>query len=166
MKSALLVLSAGLLGTVLVVSSISACAESADNIPGDGQGAAKQDEPSASLPAPTGGSKDSGTTSPTPGTSTSSSSTSSSSGSTTSSSGSTSGGGGVPACSFAGDFQKLIEKASEIQAQKPCDATCNPTTHCCLDIAGGAGGGGGGGIPGLEAGAPGGGTGTGSCVSN
>lgn len=78
----------------------------------------------------------------------------------------------------------MIEKASEIQAQAPCDATCNPTTHCCLDLGLGGGGlpggssglpGGSSGLPGMDAGLPGSSTsgsggipggGGGVCVSN
>ena len=61
---------------------------------------------------------------------------------------------------------KMIEKAGEIQAGAPCDATCNPATHCCLDLFGG-GLGGSSGLP-LDAGMGGSGglpTG-GTCVSN
>jgi hypothetical protein len=57
---------------------------------------------------------------------------------------------------------------TEIQAGAPCDSTCNPATHCCLDLFGGAGGGGStGGLP-IDAGtSSGGGTPSGgSCVSN
>jgi hypothetical protein len=70
----------------------------------------------------------------------------------------------VPACSF--DPQKLIEKAAELQSGAPCDATCDPATHCCFDLLGGMGGSGGlPGIPGLGdggLGVPGGG---GTCVT-
>ncbi|MBX3262336.1 MAG: hypothetical protein KF782_21820 [Labilithrix sp.] len=55
----------------------------------------------------------------------------------------------------------MLSKMSEIQAQAPCDATCNPATHCCFDLLGG----GGGGLP-IDAGIPGGGGLGGSCVSN
>ena len=58
----------------------------------------------------------------------------------------------------------MIEKAAELQAQAPCDSTCNPATHCCFDLFGG--GGGGGGLP-IDAGmGGGGGVPTGACVSN
>jgi hypothetical protein len=62
----------------------------------------------------------------------------------------------------------MITKFQEIQEQKPCDATCNPTTHCCYDMMGGGlPGGGGGGLPGGDAGGGGiPGAGGGSCVSN
>ena len=164
MKSALLLLATGLVGSALIAAPLSGCAEASSDIPLGGETALDQrDDTSASLPAPTGGgSKDAAaasTSSSSGSTSSSSSSTSSSGGSTSSSGGS--GSGGVPACPWAGDFQKMIEKASEIEAQAPCDSSCNPTTHCCFDL---FGGGGSSGFPGDDAG--GGGGGSGACVSN
>ncbi|MBX3212307.1 MAG: hypothetical protein KF850_09765 [Labilithrix sp.] len=50
-------------------------------------------------------------------------------------------------------------KLNELQAQAPCDATCNPATHCCFNPLGGGGGG-------IDAGIPGGGGLGGICLSN
>ena len=117
MKSALALIVSGLVASVLVASSVSACAESASDLdPGPGaDGDEKEEDNRASLPPPTGGSKtDAGSSS---------------------SSSSSSGSGGIPAC----DPSVVVDKISEIQAGKPCDATCNPATHCCFDLLGGGG---------------------------
>jgi hypothetical protein len=55
----------------------------------------------------------------------------------------------------------MLEKIQEITAGAPCDASCNASTHCCLDLLGGAGGssglpGGSSGLPGGSSGLPGG----------
>ncbi len=163
-----------LLGPV-VVALVSAafavaCASTESDIPegNDGKSGGETGSSTGTTLPPSNPPKgDSGTGS----TSSSGGSTSSSGGAKTDSGASSSGssgssGGTAPACSFSGDFTKLIAKASEIQAGAPCDASCNPTTHCCLDL-GLGGGGASGGLP-LDAGAGGGGglpTG-GVCVSN
>lgn len=177
LQSAHVLVGASLLASALVF----ACAESAEDIPGEGNesgaNGGTKTENSQTLPPsnPAGGSTSGGSTSSSGGsTSTSSGSTTSSSGSTTSSSGGTSSGssGSVPACSWAGDFTKMISKMAEIQAGAPCDSTCDPATHCCFDLAGGLGSSGGasGGLP-LDAGTSSGGGGLptgggGTCVSN
>ena len=165
--------------SILASALVFACAESAEEIPGEEKsnaagGNGTSTESSSTLPPsnPAGGSttSSSGGSTSSGGQSTSSGSTTSSSGSTTSSSGGSSGG--APACAWAGDFQKMLSKMTEIQAGAPCDSTCNPATHCCLDLLGGMGASGGtsGGLP-LDAGTSSGGGGLptgggGTCVSN
>ena len=117
MKSALALIASGLVGSVLVASSVSACAESASDLdPGPANGEEKEEDNRASLPPPTGGG----------GSKTDAGSSSSSS--------SSSGGSGIPACDPLAAFTKM----SEIQAGAPCDSTCNPAPPCCFDLLGGA----------------------------
>lgn len=144
------------LASGLALALASACADSETDLPGGkvDDGSSSGDS-GATLPPPSNGS--SGDTS-------SGSNTSGSGGTPTDSGTSSSGGdsgntGNVPACSF--NQQQAFMKLQEILAGAPCDNTCNPTTHCCFDLAG-FGGGGSSGLP-IEAG--GGGLPSGVCVS-
>ena len=131
----------GLLGAALVLVFV-ACAESAADIPGedDADADAGGSSSGSTLP-PSNPPADSGTGSTSSsGSSSGGAKTDSGSQSSGSSSGS-SGSGALPACSFGGDIVKLLTKLPEIQAGAPCDASCNATTHCCLDLLGGAEGG-------------------------
>ena len=131
----------GLLGATLVVAFV-ACAQSATDIPGEDEAAADAGASSSgsTLP-PSNPPADSGAGSTSSGSSSGSTKTDSGGASSSSSGGSSGSSGTAPACSFAGDIAKLLAKAAEIQAGAPCDKSCNPTTHCCLDLLGGGGGG-------------------------
>lgn len=163
------------LGPVVValasVAFAVACASTETDIPADGEKGSGDNGSSTSstLPPSNPPKTDSGTGSTSSSGGSSSGGTKADAGTSSGGSSGSSGSGMAPACSFSGDFTKLIAKAAEIQAGAPCDATCNPTTHCCLDLGLGGGGGASGGLP-IDAGAGGGGGGGlptgGVCVSN